>query len=89
MSHRVNTIACALLVGALGVPAAQACDTPAATPSAAVVRAHSNPFTGLGHEGSGLHLVVKRSVNPFTGLGHEGSGLQASWEAARIRPWAQ
>jgi hypothetical protein len=41
-----------------------------------------NPFTGLGHEGSGLlgsrrlaaHATTS-SLNPFTGLGHEGSGL--------------
>jgi hypothetical protein len=60
MNRQLKSIAGALVAAALVVPAANATD-------------HPNPFTGLGHEGSGLKVII--APNPFTGLGHEGSGL--------------
>jgi hypothetical protein len=89
MNHRVNTVACALLLSALMVPASQAGDQRSPGKRHQIVaHARSNSFAGLGHEGSALHNV-ESAANAFTGLGHEGSGLAAKWEAAKIRPWAQ
>jgi opacity protein-like surface antigen len=75
MYHRIASVACTLLLGAVAASGAYAAD-------------QSTPFTGLGHEGSGLqsrydatHPKPKPPVNPFTGLGHEGSGLQTSYDA--------
>jgi hypothetical protein len=64
MNRQLSSIAGALVVGALIVPVAQATD-------------HSTAFTGLGHEGSGLHATYSPSA--FTGLGHEGSGLKVTY----------
>ena len=89
MNHRVNTIACALLLSALVVPASQAREQ--RTPGKhhhIVAHAQSNAFGGLGHEGSAFHKV-ESGRNIFAGLGVEGSGLAAQWEAAKVRPWAQ
>ena len=89
MNRRVNTVACALLVGALVVPAAQARDQRAPVKRHQVVaHAQSTAFAGLGHEGSALRKV-ESGTNAFAGLGVEGSALAAKWEAAKIRPWAQ
>jgi hypothetical protein len=89
MNHRVNTIACALLLSALVVPASQAGDQRSPGKRHQIVaHARSNAFAGLGHEGSALRKV-ESSTNAFAGLGIEGSGLAANWEAAKIRPWAQ
>jgi hypothetical protein len=88
MKHRVNIIACALVIGALGVPAVHAGDqrSPGA-PHRAAALAKSNAFANLGREGSGRHTSVA-VVNAFANLGHEGSGLAAAWEAATFRAWA-
>lgn len=92
MHHRVNTIACALLLSALVVPASQAGGQRHPGKRHHIVAvAQSSAFNGLGHEGSGL-MDAKFTTNVFDGLGHEGSGLTANWEAAKAaypRPWAQ
>jgi hypothetical protein len=89
MNHRVNTIACALLLSALVVPASQAADQRSPGKRHQIVaHARSNAFAGLGHEGSGLRKL-ESGTNAFAGLGVEGNGLAAEWEAATIRPWAQ
>jgi hypothetical protein len=89
MNHRVNTVACALLVSALVVPASQASQERAPVKRHQLVaHARSNAFAGLGHEGSALRKV-ESGTSAFTGLGVEGSALAAKWEAAKIRPWAQ
>jgi hypothetical protein len=89
MNHRVNTVACALLVSALVVPASQASQQRAPVKRHQLVaHARSNAFAGLGHEGSALRKV-ESGTSAFTGLGVEGSALAAKWEAAKIRPWAQ
>jgi hypothetical protein len=89
MNHRVNTIACALLLSALVVPTSQAGDQRSPGKRHQIVaHARSNAFGGLGREGSALRKVESAS-NAFAGLGVEGSGLAANWEAAKIRPWAQ
>jgi hypothetical protein len=89
MNHRVNTIACALLLSALVVPASQASDQRSPDKRLQVVaHARSNAFAGLGHEGSALRKLAS-DTNAFAGLGVEGSALAAKWEAAKIRPWAQ
>ena len=88
MNHRVNTIACALLLGVLVVPASQAGEQ--RTPGKRhhiVAQAKSNAFGGLGREGSAFRKV-ESGTNIFASLGVEGSGLAAQWEAARVRPWA-
>jgi hypothetical protein len=88
MNHRVNAIACALLLSALVVPAAQA--GAQRTPGKRhhiVARAQSNAFGGLGREGSAFRKI-DAGTNVFAGLGVEGSGLAAQWEAAKARPWA-
>jgi hypothetical protein len=93
MNRQLKSIAGALAVAALVVPAAHASAPPCGFTglghegSGLTVTYPPNPFIGMGHEGSGLK--VKYPKNPFTGMGHEGSGLQSAWEAARIRPWAQ
>ena len=89
MNHRVNTIACALLLSALVVPASQAGEqrTPGKRHQI-VAHARSSAFAGLGHEGSALRKV-ESGTNAFAGLGVEGSALAAKWEAAKTRPWAQ
>jgi hypothetical protein len=89
MNHRVNTIACALLLSALVVPASQAGEqrTPGKRHNV-VAHAQSNAFGGLGREGSAFRKV-ESGANAFAGLGVEGSGLAAQWEAAKVRPWAQ
>jgi hypothetical protein len=89
MNHRFNTLACALLLGALVVPASQAGEQ--RTPGKRhhiVAQAQSNAFGGLGREGSAFRKV-ESGTNIFAGLGVEGSGLVAPWEAAKVRPWAQ
>ena len=75
MHHRLTSVACTLLLAATAAGGAHAAGP-------------ANPFTGLGHEGSGLqtrydatHLKATPPVNPFTGLGHEGSGLQTRYDA--------
>jgi hypothetical protein len=79
MNRQLKSIAGALVVAALVVPAANAKDDPNAFTglghegSGLKVIFAPNPFTGLGHEGSGLKVIF--APNPFTGLGHEGSGL--------------
>jgi hypothetical protein len=100
MHHRVTSVACTLLLGAVAAGGAYAADESSqatSDPIACVAQAKPsvNPFTGLGHEGSGLqtrydatHRKAEPPVNPFTGLGHEGSGLQSKYDAAKIRPWA-
>jgi hypothetical protein len=89
MNHRVNTVACALLVSALVVPASQASEQRAPVKRHQLVaHARSNAFAGLGHEGSALRKV-ESGTSAFAGLGVEGSALAAKWEAAKIRPWAQ
>ena len=89
MNHRVNTIACALLLSALVVPASQAGEQ--RTPGKRhhiVAHAQSNAFGGLGREGSAFRKI-ESGTNPFAGLGVEGSGLAAQWDGAKVRPWAQ
>ena len=88
MNRRVNTVACALLVSALVVPASQA-DTQRApvTRHQLVAHARTSAFAGLGHEGGALRKV-EASTSAFANLGVEGSALVAKWEAAAIRPWA-
>ena len=89
MNNRVNTIACALLVSAIVVPASQAGDQRSpAKRHKLVAHARSNAFAGLGHEGGALRKV-ESGTNAFAGLGVEGSALAAKWEAAKTRPWAQ
>jgi hypothetical protein len=89
MNHRVNTVACALLVSALVVPASQAGEQRAPVKHHQLVaHARSNAFASLGHEGSALRKV-ESGTSAFAGLGVEGSALAAKWEAAKIRPWAQ
>ena len=89
MNNRVKTIACALLLSALVVPASQAGDQRSPGKRHQIVaHARSSAFAGLGHEGSALR-GVESATNAFAGLGTEGSGLAASWEAAKLRPWAQ
>jgi hypothetical protein len=89
MNHRVNTIACALLLSAVIVPASQAADQRSPGKRHQIVaHARSNAFGGLGHEGSALRMPAS-DTNAFAGLGVEGSALATKWEAAKIRPWAQ
>jgi hypothetical protein len=89
MNHRVNTVACALLVSALVVPASQASEQRAPVKRHQLVaHARSNAFASLGHEGSALRKA-ESGTSAFAGLGVEGSALAAKWEAAKIRPWAQ
>jgi len=58
MNHRVNTVACALLVSALVVPASQASEQRAPVKRHQLVaHARSNAFASLGHEGSALRKV--------------------------------
>jgi hypothetical protein len=86
--RRTNTIVCALLVGAAIVPVAHAGDrrSPVAGRDRAALQ-HKGAFANLGHEGSGRH-ASQISVNSFANLGHEGSGLEATFDAAKLRPWA-
>jgi hypothetical protein len=89
MNRRVNTVACALLVSALVVPASQAGGKRAPVERHQfVAHARSTAFAGLGHEGSALRKV-ESGTSAFAGLGVEGSALAAKWDAAKIRPWAQ
>ena len=89
MNRRVNTVACALLVSALVVPASQADSRRAPVKRHQLVaHARTSAFAGLGHEGSALRKL-EPSTSVFAGLGVEGSALVATWEAAKIRPWAQ
>jgi hypothetical protein len=76
MNNRVNTIACALLLSALVVPASQAGDQRSPVKRHQIVaHARSNAFAGLGHEGSALHKVDS-GTNAFAGLRHEGSAFR-------------
>jgi hypothetical protein len=87
MKHRVNLIACALLISAFAAPVVHADGRRSPVDrqhAAALLR--SNVFANLGHEGSGRQS--NSDANAFANLGHEGSGLVAAWEAAKIRPWA-
>jgi hypothetical protein len=92
MNRQLKSIAGALVVAALVVPAANAKDHPTAFTglghegSGLKVVFAPNPFTGLGHEGSGL--PVKHPPNPTTGLGQESSALVAKCESILSRPWA-
>jgi hypothetical protein len=89
MNRRVTTVACALLVSALVVPASQAGDQRSpAKRHKLVAHARSNAFAGLGHEGGALRKV-ETGTSAFAGLGVEGGALTAKWEAAKTRPWAQ
>lgn len=89
MNRRVSTVACALVVGALVVPASQAAHQRAPVKHHKLVaHARSSAFAGLGHEGSAL-LNAGSGTNAFANVGIEGSALTAKWEAATIRPWAQ
>jgi hypothetical protein len=93
MHHRITSVACTLLLGAVAAGGAYAADqSTQATGHQVSCLAQATPsvhqFTGLGHEGSGLqsrydatHPKAKPPVNPFTGLGHEGSGLQTLYDA--------
>ena len=88
MNHRVNTIACALLLSALVVPASQASSQRAPVKHHHLVKhTRTSAFAGLGHEGSALRKV-EVTTNTFANLGVEGSALVAQWDAAAIRPWA-
>ena len=88
MNRRLSTIACALVVGTLVVPASQAAGQRAPVKRHPLVaHARSSAFAGLGHEGSAL-LKTEPATNAFANLGVEGSALTAAWEAATIRPWA-
>ena len=88
MNRRVNTIACALLVSALVVPASQARSQRAPVKHHQLVaHTRTSAFAGLGHEGSALRKV-EVTTNAFANLGVEGSALVAQWDAATIRPWA-
>ena len=89
MNRRVNTVACALLVSALVVPASQA-DSQRAPVKHHHLVAHTrtSAYVGLVHKGSALRKL-EPNTNAFAGLGVEGSALVAQWEAAAIRPWAQ
>ena len=89
MNQRVNTIACALLLSALVVPA-----LPGRRPALARVKRHqivaharSNAFAGLGHEGSVFFSARSSpSTNAFAGLGHEGSAFRrVGYEHERLR----
>jgi hypothetical protein len=91
LRYRVCALGFVLVLAAVTAPPMHA------SPRGALVRATGravfvgpvNPFTGLGHEGSGLldsrqlaaHAMA-RSLNEFTGLGHEGSGLLDSRQLA-------
>jgi hypothetical protein len=97
MYHRVASVACTLLLGAVAASGAYAADqsAQASRHHVASLAQAANPFTGLGHEGSGLqsrydatHPKPKPPVNPFTGLGHEGSGLQTSYDATHRKALA-
>ena len=58
MNRRVNTIACALLVSALVVPASEARSQRAPVKHHQLVaHARTSAFAGLGHEGSALRKV--------------------------------
>ena len=58
MNNRVKTIACALLLSALVVPASQAGDQRSPGKRHQIVaHARSSAFAGLGHEGSALRTV--------------------------------
>ena len=88
MNRRVNTIACALLVSALVVPASQASSQRAPVKHHHLVKhTRTSAFAGLGHEGSAL-TKAEPGTSVFANLGVEGSGLAAAWEAASLRPWA-
>jgi hypothetical protein len=89
VKHHVNILACALVIGALAAPAAQAgSQRPPVSRHHAVSVKYANAFTNLGREGSGLQKGVP-STNAFTNLGHEGSGLMDTRQAAFVpRPWA-
>jgi hypothetical protein len=80
MNHRVNTIACALLISAFGASAAQASDQ--RSPVAGQGAAQTQVFAGLGHEGSGLHNQGAHTKNVLAGLGREGSGLHGKRKSA-------
>ena len=89
MNRHVNTVACALLVSALVVPASQA------DSQRAPVKRHQfvhqtcmSADVGLDHKGSTLRKDAP-TANAFAGLGVEGSALVTKWETATIRPWAQ
>jgi hypothetical protein len=78
MRRIVTPLVFVVILTALAAPAGHASYSLAAEAVAAL----TNPFTGLGHEGSGLSdartlaaRTTAASSNPFTGLGHEGSGL--------------
>ena len=97
MYHRITSVACTLLLGAVAAGGAYAADqsTQATRDQVAGVAQAANPFTGLGHEGSGLqtrydatHRKATPPVNPFTGLGHEGSGLQTRYDATHRKALA-
>jgi hypothetical protein len=96
MHHRLTSVACTLLLGAIAAGGAYAADTSSqATRDQLTGVAAANPFTGLGHEGSGLqtrydatHRKATPPVNPFTGLGHEGSGLQTRYDATHRKALA-
>jgi hypothetical protein len=88
MNRRAATIACALVVGTLAVPASQAAGQRAPVKRHALVaHVQSSAFAGLGHEGSAL-TKAEPGTSVFANLGVEGSGLAAAWEAASLRPWA-
>lgn len=75
MTHRVNIIACVLLLSPLAAPASHAGDQRSPVGHHQVTsQARSSAFAGLGHEGGGLRGSPLR-LDAFAGLGHEGGGL--------------
>ena len=85
MNRRVNTVACALVVGALVVPASQAADQRAPVKRHQLVaHVRSSAFAGLGHEGSAL-LKAESGTSAFANLGIEGSALAAN-VGSRLHP---
>lgn len=96
MKNGVNTIACALVLGAFAAPASQAADqrSPGSGNHAAPVT-RFNGLANLGREGSGLvahksraHHKAQAPSNVLANLGVEGSGLIAPLLSVPPRPWA-
>ena len=90
MKQRLNILACALVIGALAAPVAQAAGhRPPVARHAAVTAKNANAFGNLGREGSGRHAITV-ATNAFGNLGHEGGALEAAWQptAVALRPWA-
>ena len=90
MKQRLNILACALVIGALAAPVAQAAgQRPPVSRHHAIAVKQRSAFTNLGREGSGLQKSTP-TTNAFTNLGHEGSGLTDVSQPVvpALRPWA-